>query len=269
MPKKKQSFADTFDKSATDYAYTDNLTNRDWAWEFLRRNPSYQKDAFASRLQRHRRVDHHQGLHLYRNSCQKPHAEKWGLARFADPRCNALNTDIFWIDREVKAQSQIHLSAFKPADLDLKTDQNLRALLLDEDGEHLAVCAHNQSAQVHLHGASILFSPIDLTFQLPGFDTIDLMFNSLKTLHILLKSSDRKPPRHSVKPLLKNQKQVLIALDCWQKSGSLQDTARLFQRFGLTRLEWSTSGNEALKKQIWRYRNKGVALMRDAYRTLL
>ena len=27
-----------------DYAYTENLSKERWAWEFLRRNPEYQRD---------------------------------------------------------------------------------------------------------------------------------------------------------------------------------------------------------------------------------
>ena len=72
-------------------------------------------------------------------------------------------------------------------------------------------------------------------------------------------------PRHQRLGLLK----ALVAFDCKQSGGSLQDTAIVFRALGLTRLSWSTVGDESLKKQVIRARNRGLKLMQGGYRTLL
>ena len=96
----------------------------------------------------------------------------------------------------------------------------------------------------------------------PGVATLLLLAQSFR----MRVSNNTEPlPRHQRLGLLK----ALVALDCKQAGGSLQDTAIVFRALGLTRLSWSTIGDESLKKQVIRSRNRGLELMQDGYRTLL
>src|SRR5262245_1743835 len=71
------------------YAYVLNLCPSDLAWEFLRRNPAYQRDYQLSR----RGPDHPcsigRGRWLTRLRRCPPQYERWGLCPLVDPKCRA------------------------------------------------------------------------------------------------------------------------------------------------------------------------------------
>ncbi|GLS33062.1 hypothetical protein SAMN04488498_14011 [Mesorhizobium albiziae] len=52
---------DWWEKSS--YAYTAHLTRRDWAWEFLRRNPAFRHD-LANALERSEWLEHRTSLDI-------------------------------------------------------------------------------------------------------------------------------------------------------------------------------------------------------------
>jgi hypothetical protein len=64
---------------ASDYAYTAGLSRREWAWEFLRRNPAFREamSGFSDRV-RSRRVA--PNITLYRLRSGAPSLADWGLA---------------------------------------------------------------------------------------------------------------------------------------------------------------------------------------------
>jgi hypothetical protein len=273
MSVRGEGFVAAFDKTASDYAYTDSLTDTDWAWEFLRRNPEYRSDYCKSRARTTKPVSHPSGTRICRARGRQNKAAKWGLAVLADPDLSAVQTDVFWLQSElthsVVASSQCQNTTCVEADLDLFRDRNCRAILCGSDWQKIIVRSENTAIDMALAGASALFQPVDLTFHLSGFTSVPQGTKALNWTHAALKSHrmcDRKALSRTTRT---NRKKCLVALDCRQKGASLRDTAFVFRALRMTRLSWSTSGDEALKKQVWRSRNTGLKLMGGEYRKLL
>lgn len=267
-----EDFVARFGKTAGDYAYTDSLTDSDWAWEFLRRNPDYRTDYYESRAQTAKAVTHPSGVQIHRARGHHHNANRWGLAVFADPDLNALQTDIFWsqdaLSHCVTASSSRAEAADEKADLDLFRDQNCTAILCDPHRQKVIVRSRNTAIDMKLVGINILFQPVQLQFHLQGFTSLGNGTKALIWVRNALKSLRSSDKRPLTKTTRTNRKKYLVALDCSRKGASLRDTALVFRAIRLTRLRWS-SGDEALKKQVWRSRQSGLKLMQGGYRKLL
>lgn len=273
MANRADGFAAGFSKSAGDYAYTDGLSDADWAWEFLRQNPEYRRDYRASRKKAARPIRHASGVRIYRpRGCPKE-AEKWGLAAFADPDLNALQADIFWLNsaltHTVSATSLSPEFNENDTDLDLFRDRNCVAILCATDRQEVVIRSQKSSVNMTLKGVNVLLQPAELTFHLHGFASVEGGTKALSWAKAALKQGHSRCIRTTTRTTRLNRKKQLVALECHQKGGSLQDTAHVFRALRLTRLSWSASGDEALKKQVWRSRNTGLSLMCDGYRKFL
>src|SRR5262245_5173406 len=66
----------------SDYEHLRAVGDPDWAWEFLRRNPSYQRDHRMSRLASEKPIRHARGLLLTRTRRRCRRAEAWDLYCF-------------------------------------------------------------------------------------------------------------------------------------------------------------------------------------------
>lgn len=272
MDANTSKFAAVFAEKARSYAYTDGLTDTDWAWEYLRRNPDYKTAYYESRAKPIRGITHASGVKIYRERGSNRQSGKWGLSAFTLPDLNALEADIFWSQDALTHGISAVSICIKPSlgsDLDLFRDQNCCAILCRAKCQKIIIRSRNTAIDMRLVGVNILFQPVQLQFQLDGFATISddtkaLIWtrNALKSM----RSGDKKPLTETTK--LYRQK-CLIALDCVQQGGSLRDTGFVFQALGLTQLSWSASGDEALKKQVWRCRNMGLKLMQGGYRKFL
>lgn len=266
-------FVAKFAKSVCDYTYTESLTDADWAWEFLRRNARFRRDVYISRVRFLCPLRHVSGVRIYRIFGNQSRAHHWGLTCFANPDLNAHQTDVFWhcelLSSSIDAGSSIARSDCCHPDLNLFEDKNCVAVLCSNDQLKLLYRFKSNLIHMTLTGPSLLFSPVNLQFQLNGFDAIGTQAKTLLLFYSLIKSRSLRRSKPLTERERSYRKRYLIALDCYQRGGSLQDTARVFQAFGLTRLKWSTSGDEALKKHIWRCRNKGQHLMRGCYRNYL
>ncbi len=267
-----EDFLARFGKTASDYAYTDCLTDSDWAWEFLRRNPAYRANYYESRARTTKAVSHPSGIRICRTRGYHHNARKWGLAIFADPDLNAFQTDVFWsqeaLSHYVVASSSRVEMADQEADLDLFRDQNCTAILCDVHRQKIIVRSQNAAIDVKLMGINILFQPVLLRFHLQGFASLSNGTKALIWVRNALKSLRAADKPALTKTTRTNRKKYLVALDCNIKGASLRDTAFVFRALRLTRLNWS-NGDEALKKQVWRSRNSGLKLMQNGYRKLL
>ena len=273
MANRADGFAAGFGKSAGDYTYTDGLSDADWAWEFLRQNPEYKKDYRASRKKVARPVSHASGVRIHRQRGCPSDAAKWGLASFVDPDLNALQADIFWLNSALT--HTVSVTSLSPefdendTDLDLFRDRNCVAVLCATDRQEIVIRSQKSSINITLEGANVLLQPVELTFHLQGFASVERGTKALSWTKSALKQRRCRDMRSLSRTARINRKKQLVALECHQKGGSLQDTAHVFRALRLTRLSWSASGDEALKKQVWRSRNTSLSLMRGGYRKFL
>src|SRR5262245_60151269 len=86
------------------YGYVLNLCRSDLAWEFLRRNPDYQRDyrLFRRGAERPRRLG--SGQYLTRLRRRSPRCERWGLDPLTDPACPAPWAPLCWTSGEATAR---------------------------------------------------------------------------------------------------------------------------------------------------------------------
>ncbi|WP_136661348.1 DUF6499 domain-containing protein [Nitratireductor sp. XY-223] len=273
MAKRAEGFIAAFGRSPSDYDYADSLSDSDWAWEFLRHNPEYRSDYRASRKKAARPVSHASGVRIYRPRGCLNDAAKWGLAAFVDPDLNARQADIFWLKsaltHTVNASSLCVGTDSDEADLDLFRDRNCAAILCGTERQEIVVRSEKTSVSVSVEGTNVLLRPVNLTFHLHGFASVERGTKALIWTTSALKQRRCRDMRTLSRTARLNRKKQLVALECHQTGGSLQDTAHVFRALRLTRLSWSASGDEALKKQVWRSRNAGLSLMRGGYRKFL
>ena len=272
MPRSRD-FESFFRARVADYARTESFDDADWAWEHLRRDPAYRREYVASRARLSKTITHVSGARIHRpRGCQR-NATKWGLICLADPSKNARDAPVFWANRSpslcVEATARRMSEDSEPSDLDPTVRSFLAAILLDAGVQVALVRVANSTLNLVMEGANIVLVPVRLRFRIDGFATLSERVKALQALN----AARRVPAQMARKPRQPRdqslRKRGLVALDCKLMGGSLQDTAKVFRALGMTRLTWSASGDEALKKQVWRARNAGLKLMRGGYRKLL
>ncbi|WP_353806049.1 DUF6499 domain-containing protein [Ralstonia sp.] len=85
MVGKRNQIGRTWPPKLSDYDYSEVLAWPDWAWEMLRRNPHYQRDARTHRCARSLRLNARPSITFHRARRQLPSAEVWGLCSFRQP----------------------------------------------------------------------------------------------------------------------------------------------------------------------------------------
>ena len=140
------------------------------------------------------------------------------------------------------------------------------AILCAAGRQEIVIRSQKSSVNMTLKGVNVLLQPVELTFHLHGFASVERGTKALNWTKSALKQRRGRDMRALTRTTRLNRKKQLVALECHQKGGSLQDTAHVFRALRLTRLSWSANGDEALKKQVWRSRNTGLSLMCDGYR---
>jgi hypothetical protein len=82
MPRRRFYVGPDWPTKLGDYEYLRVAGDADWAWEFLRRNPAYQRDHRRYRLATEQPIRHARGLLLTRTRRRCRPAEAWDLYSF-------------------------------------------------------------------------------------------------------------------------------------------------------------------------------------------
>jgi hypothetical protein len=82
MPRRRFYVGPDWPTKLTDYEYLRAIGDADWAWEFLQRNPAYQRDHRFNRLASEQPIRHVRGLLLTRTRRRCRRAEAWDLCSF-------------------------------------------------------------------------------------------------------------------------------------------------------------------------------------------
>ena len=273
LSERATDFLTRFGRTRSDYAGCKGLTKTEWAWEFLRRNPDYKRAFIVSRSRLTKIARLNNGTPVMRPKGSQAGASEWGLECFSDPDLSAAQTPVFWSQAALKHHAEAEAAIAEPgpaqADLDVFRDRNCAAILEHRQGVSVLLRTPREAIDLQIAGANILLNPVRLSFRIDGLNAVK---SRAATLLLLLQSvqtctsGNINPlPRHQRLGLLK----ALVALDCKQSGSSLQDTAIVFRALRLTRLSWSTIGDESLKKQVIRARNRGLILMQGGYLSLL
>lgn len=256
--------------SVEQYRYILGLAPCGLAWEFLRRNPDYQRDWRLSSPGQVTRLSFNNGWQAIRLRRRYRQAEVWGLKFFADPRESAQTAETFWYPDVYGRTLAVLLSTWdgvkRPS---LKDCSCHKSLLITAAGRWVArLSADRLSLQL-----SALES-LRLSDKLAILPVITDMLDTKRQLRLLQEFSDlfhdalntHRTRFGSLK--LQNCLEALVALDGHLAGASYREIAKVIVGEDRVEAEWH-GGQGALKTRIVRAVKRGRALMAGGYKDLL
>lgn len=266
--------SDTSEKpqfSLSHYAYTQALSPRLWAWEFLRRNNQFLADAALHAGSKISVRQIRPNLKLIALETNQNDAEKWGLAFFPDPASNGCQAEVFWSSRNPRNQVHVQISPSatgRHCDIYRQVIRSCRIThLTDTNGrEHLLLKRSSQVVQAHCSGMSLLSSaPVHVGFLISETGELKESFRALRNALQVFRPYPGMTCWTRTSLALRN---ALIAYDCMIAGRSIRETAIAIYGRERTVTEWKSPGR-ALKDQIRRSRRKGKDLVNGGYVRLL
>jgi hypothetical protein len=255
------------------YDYLRTLGNPDWAWEFLRRNPLYQREQRLNRVASERPVRHSRGVVLTRTRRRSLRAEAWGLRSFIDPRHSALEAPLVWLP--TVGQPSIVARADRnglPAAADFRVDAlpGLASIHVDAIGrQHVVLKSATRRVTIYIRGAPVAVAPARVTFEMTGLRALFASQRKVAALQDLFaQHSDAARGDEDWTITGTELRNALIALDANFAGASHRETATAIFGRDEVEAEWSGDGCD-LKDYIRRARGRGVRLMLGGYRRLL
>lgn len=250
------------------YDYTMGLRRRDWAWEFLRRNPKFLEEAYAHyhTVQRSMScIADSKVLHLY-EPC--PLAETWGLMFFPNPDQPAPRADVYWLSGWDPAIVAMEVTSRQNGEVDkMKAviDGCQIDVLRDPYGtEHLLTRGTFSTAQSICSGKSLLHArePVKVTLDTRGPGRMHRAYDAYKLAEEILHPGPFKWTDRTIR--LRN---ALICLDANVAGLSLRDAAEII--YGHARVETDWSHQRSMRDRTRSYSRMGQTLADGAYRRLL
>lgn len=156
-----------------------------WAWEFLRRSPSY--GSLTRQDLRKRRIGQSSLSVIEAQECA-PDQQRWGLCFIENAARPAAEANLFW---QAEADPRV-LTAVAHRCSASSDDANridfasmpgeVTVLRLDSGAEHVLIRTGSQCLQISLIEGSVLQGPVTLDFQIKGIRHTPLKVLSLKRL---------------------------------------------------------------------------------------
>lgn len=255
------------DVTAYDYVLT--LCWSDLAWEFLRRNPAYQRDYRLNRKGRMPPRLLKSGVPLICIRRHTPRAHQWDLSTFVDPTLQASEAPVHWSATAAAPILQTitdRLPNVVSANPFLVTASAARHIVIGPAG-HEAVLLRDSTRALTLdvRGSRISIGPVVATFLI---DELPDPRRTAATFQALIDLTRR--PRSTVHTSRERffLRDALISLDGRCFGASYRETADVI--FGAKRVAaaWS-SPSTSLKEHMRRARTKGEQLRNGGYRKLL
>ncbi len=257
--------------SREQYRYILNLAPCGLAWEFLRRNPGYQRDWRIARPGQITRLSLRNGWHAIRLRRRYRYAEGWGLKFFADPKESALTANTFWHCAVYSRTLNVLLNEWKGEKAAILDKCSCRkALLITADGLWIArLNTDHLSLQLTAaEGIRVSGTPSVTPIITDVSDTrrqIRLLQEFGDLFHAALESNAavRSKP-------IKQQSllEALVALDGHLAGASYREIAKVIVGEERVQAQWH-GGQGALKLRIVRAVKRGRGLMMGGYKALL
>lgn len=250
------------------YAYTIGLRRRDWAWEFLRRNPKFLEVAYAQfhTVQRSMScIADSKVLHLYERC---PSAETWGLMFFPNPDQPAPGADVYWLQSWDPTIVAMHVTSRQSGELDkMKAviDGCQIDVLRDPNGiEHLLTRGEFSTAQSVCSGKSLLHArePVKVILDTRGPDRMQRDYDAYKLAEEILHPG---PWRWTERT--KRLRNALICMDVKNAGLPLRVAAEMI--YGEERVAEDWSNQKAFRDLVRGYHRTGVRLSTRGYKDFL
>ncbi len=250
------------------------MSDADWAWEFLRRNPDYQRDYRLSRARLVNFVKHSSKVDYVRVRRQCPRGEKWGLIFMCDPALTPRQAHVAWasdtINWSIETETKVVVSSDVDVDLDLKVARFDRAFVVAGTiHQNLYIRIKSNSACFGMTGDSILLNPVNMRFTIDGIDQIRSAVSVLQVAQASAGTGSRLP-RKSVPYVTQLRRlKYLIAAEKSIEGRFLRDIGAAIYGSKRTRTEWKNLDSRAFKDEIIRAKRKGLHLINGGYRDFL
>ena len=251
------------------YDYILELNDSEVAWEFLRRNPDYQREVSQRQKALTRPQAMVSGQKIWLDHESTVAASQWGLTRFVDPALLALEAPIDWLEElgaaKIDAVAREPYQA-EPSDVHLAELQCVRHIVVSPDGgETVLINTSEKALTLRLRGKTALRDPVCLTFQIAGMRALPGSRRSLQILPDLLAGGPRKFNRSRRQLLLRD---ALVALDGRQAGATYRDVAVVIAGVESARAAWRSS-DHSLKDRMRRALKAGMRFRNGRYRTLI
>ena len=261
--------APTWPLSLGIYDYVLTLNHEELAWEFLRRNPEYQRNFRLSRVRYSKPSRLNSGQLLWQLASMTGKRTVGDSAPFVDPTLQATDAPVCW-RAETGAAILCALSERPPsdatADLTLANVPCVRHIVVGPgDIEYVLVRSTDEAITIRLRGDRAAGAPVRLTFYIAGLSKARQAAAILMTLPELLNSQPRRKKRSRQQMLLRD---ALIALDGRSIGANYRETAAVIFGHERAQAAWSSTST-ALKERMRRALKKGEQLRDGVYRRLL
>jgi hypothetical protein len=255
--------------SLDDYAYTRGLDHTGWAWEFLRRNEDYQRDARINRAGHPVPIKHISGAVVLRLRRRFLDAEKWGLHCFADPQMPAHEAHVFWLADQLRnsVNCTLHIANDnKLGALSLASFAGQRRVLVTPKDELVVIADNQMSACIVVRNATFLIGESVVIFEIIGLENPASTFEAMRTLRRLRSNGSTDSGLHG--EFRSKYFDYLVALDGHLAGRSYRDIAEVL--YGSDRIgPYWTNDSRGYKSKVRRAVERGFALMNGGYRELL
>ena len=250
-----------------------SLSDADWAWEFLRRNPDYKRDYRLSRARLNRVTKFNSKTQFVRIFRQCPYARNWGLQYMPNPSLSSQKTLIAWLPEAVgwstNAEAYVGISRHATTDLNLKLAKFDRALVvITPTTQNLFIRVGPHPACLQIVGDSILIQPVKMRFIIEGVGSIRSSITALETMHAVV--SGKKLNHRSIPNLTSSRRlRYLIAAETAFDGALLRDIGAAIYGKKRAAEEWKNLDSRAFKDQIIRAKRQGISLAHSGYRKFL
>ncbi len=245
------------------YRWMTELPRTAWAWEFLRRNPSYRGD-YAGHL----------AASCASNQSEHGDALAWSLLRFEDPARDARKANVLWqmkACREVLPLAAAPMRAGTAVDTLRLSALQCRTTVYDygvEERTEVLLAQDGRSLQLTIFGQTPLEEALLLTPALPVAPYNKSRLLAVRRLADVVKHGWLRPSLYKRERQSNRLARVVQALDGWLANAPQREIAAcLFSRDRVVR-DWQHPGNH-LRDHVRRAVAYGRELMTTKYRRFL
>ncbi len=254
------------------YDYTARLSRREWAWEFLRRNPEF-RAAWRSAQLEYGIAGYDAGTTMIAAPFAKPSLAQWGVLYCTAPDQDAQTASVFWCPDMCSAV--LRLTAFAvSSNIDatpfLLRDIACPSILLEmRDGpQHLLFAEEGRGLQLVIEGADIVHPVRLMTNSAPHAALANAQLRSLQCFNDLRLTGRLYTANLQRDPLSPRLRRVLRILDGKLSGASHETIAKAVLGGEYARDRWQGRGR-TLRDRFRRAVRRGYDLMQGGYRDLL
>jgi hypothetical protein len=249
------------------YNYLWRLSPDRWAWEYLRRNAEFLKDAdryYALANTVEKKACHN--IRILKSLTPQTIAERWGLVMLPDPKASALDADLVWNHKLFPDQIEVNVTPRAKTESCDIFERTIAVCTVthvtDTVGrEYLILRGNGCALQVRCTGLSLLtMEHVRMKLQVPDFESYDRKIKAQQQgMLIFGNDPDAETPMWSKKTQI--LRDGLIALDCLALGMSRREIA--ITLYGKLRVETEWSDPSGSMKDAIKYVIKKAEGMRD------